>query len=272
MNRIINRITITVLCVCFAALALIGCSQQSESTSQVTIEEPTFDLVIGSEDTAVVALPMTNGTDLPISAVQFKTTNDGEYSPNMMESDQVWEPSQVANIFFEGVLLEESTQTSNDSSSSTSDESSSDTSSSSDDAIDDDLTDDLLLNETYDIEFTLSDGTMFTLHQLDLVNLCDAENITIHFDTAQAIGYLTYMENGSEVNTLEAEMAIVDAEIQAQAEAKAAEEAQLAAQKASSSTSKKYDSVSSGGSSGSKSNSPSQSVDTCDDPDDVILN
>lgn len=308
MKNAFKRIVVFGVAVCLASFGLAGCAQQTaqEEAAPVAEEQPSFDLIIGTEDEAVVSVPFANGTDQPISGVQVKATSEETFSPNLMEASQLWEPEQVANIFFAGVMVADAQGAASDASSSsisssaagaassaTSSAAATTVSSSSASASADDATD-LLLNDSYDIQFTEQDGTAFVLHQLVLSSLAEAEELVVNVDPVSGLGYLTFVEGGEDVSTLAAEEEIAaqaaamqeqaeaQAAIQAEAEAAAAEAAKQSSGSGSGSSSGgSYDSVGSSGSgSGSASGSgssggsskPSQSEDSCVAPDDLIFN
>ena len=275
MKSITRILTVAGISACLAATGLVGCSQQEETVEEepVVVEEqqPSYDLVIGTESDDVVNLPITNDTDLTIVGLQFKSVGAAEYSANVMASDQAWEPGQVADVFFEGVALGEDGEADDASSNALAAASASG--------------EDLLLSDVYDVQFTAVGGSAFVLHQLSLASLVDTEDLAVNYDAISGLGYLTYMEDGAQASTLEAEQAIADeaaAIAQAEAEAAAAEaaaqaaaEAEAAAQQSKSSNggsgskSSGYDSTTSGSGSGS---TPAQREDYCIDPDDVLLN
>lgn len=265
MKNIFRAVVVAGVAACFALGGLAGCSQQQEPEEEAIVEEqPAYDLVIGAESDVVVNLPIKNDTEQSIVGLQFKLTDAAEYSANIMAADQVWEAGQTANIFFEGVTLEEEVATPEESDA-------------QNEAVIEasETGEDLLLNEVYDMQFTTADGAAFALHQLSLMGLAGAEDIAVKYDPATGFGYFTYMENGAEVSTLEAEQAIADvaaAVAQAEAEAAAAAEAQAAAEAeaaAAAQQSRSY-SYSSGSGSGSGS-APAQREDTCINPDDLAL-
>lgn len=273
MKSISRILTAAGISACVAMMGLVGCSQpqQAEEPPAVEEQQPSYDLIIGTESDDVVNLPIKNDTDLTIVGLQFKSVGEAEYSANVMASDQAWEPGQTADVFFEGVSLGED-----------GDDAEADGSSSDALAAASASGEDLLLSDVYDVEFTAADGSAFVLHQLDLESLAGTEDVAVNFDATSGLGYLTYVEDGSQASTLETEQAIADeaaALAQAEAEAAAAAaEAEAAAQAAaqqskstgsgSGSKSGGYDSVSSGSGSGS---SPSQRQDSCVNPDDLAI-
>lgn len=273
MKNIFRAFTAMGIVACFAVMGLVGCSQQEAVEEEPAIEEqPSYDLVIGTESDSVVDLPIKNDAEQSIVAVQFKLMDAAEYSANIMAADQVWEAGQTADIFFEGVAVE------------TEDPMPSGEEAQNETVVEASETgEDLLLNEVYDVQFTASDGTVFALHQLSLTGLISVEDIAVKYDAATGFGYLTYLENGTEISTLESEQHVADvaaavaqaeAEAAAEAEAQAAQaEAEAAAAAAQQSRSSSY---SSGGydsvSNKSGSSAPAQREDTCIDPDDLALN
>lgn len=279
---------------CMAVMGLAGCSQpQAEETSAAVEEEqPAYDLVIGTEDDAVVHLPVTNGTDGAITGVQVKDVASADYSANLMEPGQVWESGQVADVFFAGVLVDEVTvdgdakegEEGGASDSSAAAAAAAETESVADDAaaIEAALLDDIILLPMFDVQITMADGSAVVLHQLTLGTLMYAEDIAINVDAESGAAYLTYVENGSSASTLIAELQVI-AEEEALAQEAAEAEAAAAAAAAQSASQPKssgsgggsYDSVApSGGGSGSGSggSAPSQSEDSCVSPDDLIFN
>lgn len=279
MKNIVRKLTVASIAACFAALGLAGCAQQpAEEELAIEEQQPAYDLVIGTESDEVVDLPIKNQTEQAIVGLQFKLTDAAEYSANVMAADQVWEAGQTADVFFEGVAVEEETvdPEANEAEEAAAEEAS-------------ETGEPLLLNEVYDVQLTAADGTVFALHQLSLTGLANAEDIAVSYDAATGFGYLTYLEDGAEVSTLESEQHIADAAAavaqaeaeaaaaaQAEAEAQAQAEAEAAAAQQSRSSSYSsgsgsggYDSVSSGSGSGS---APAQREDTCIDPDDLALN
>lgn len=279
MKNIVRKLTVASIAACFAALGLAGCAQQSaEEEPAIEEQQPAYDLVIGIESDEVVDLPIKNQTEQAIVGLQFKLTDAAEYSANVMAADQVWEAGQTADVFFEGVAVEEEMvdPEANEAEEAAAEEAS-------------ETGEPLLLNEVYDVQLTAADGTVFALHQLSLTGLANAEDIAVSYDAATGFGYLTYLEDGAEVSTLESEQHIADAAAavaqaeaeaaaaaQAEAEAQAQAEAEAAAAQQSRSSSYSsgsgsggYDSVSSGSGSGS---APAQREDTCIDPDDLALN
>ncbi len=286
MKNIMRKVAVVGVAACFAAVGLVGCGQQEEAQEEPAIEEqqPAYDLVIGAESEEVVHLPVLNGTEQSIVGMQFKLIDAPEFSANIMATDQVWEAGQTADIFFDGVAVEEEGVPQDG-------EGEADEA-----AVEDAMVEaseagtDFLLNEVYDIQFTTADGTAIVLHQLSLTGLANAADIKLMYDAASGFGYLTYMENDAEVSTLESEQHIAAAAAavaQAEAEAVAAAEAEAAAQAeaeaaaaqqsrsrqsysgGSGSYSGGYDSVSSGSGGGS---APSQTEDACINPDDLALN
>lgn len=276
MKSIFRAVAIAGITACVAMVGITGCSQPA-AEEEVVEEQPSYDLVIGTESDGIVNLPIKNGIEQSIVGLQFKLTDAAEYSANVMTADQVWEAGQTADVFFEGVAVEEeATSTEEDATQNEAIVAASEAG------------EDLLLNEVYDVQFTAADGTSFALHQLSLTGLVGMEDITVNYDAATGFGYLTYLENGTEVSSLEAEQGIADAAAAiaqaeaeaaaaAEAEAEAAAAAEAAAQQSrsssyssgSGSSSGSYDSVSTD--SGSSS-APAQREDVCIDPDDIDFN
>lgn len=218
MKSIFRVVAMAAIVACFAGLGLAGCAPQQqeaqEAEEEPLIEEgPAYDLIVGTENDSVVDIPIKNGTDQPIVGLQFKLTDAAEYSANVMAADQVWEAGQTADVFFEGVSVEETAVSEGDDAQEEAIIAASETGV------------DLLLNEVYDVQFTTADGSTFELHQLSLMGLAATEDIVVHYDAATGFGYLTYTEDGVEVSTLEGEQAVTDAAAAvAQAEARAATE------------------------------------------------
>lgn len=281
MRHIIRKAVVAGIAACFATVGLVGCGQQEEAIEEEPIveEQPVYDLVIGAESEEVVDLPITNDTEKTIVGLQFKLTDAADFSANVMTADQAWEQGQTADIFFEGVAIEE--EPISEGGEGADDQAAQDEAADADEA--------LLLNETYDLQLTTSDGGSIVLHQLSLTGLMGAQDITLKVDPVSGLGYITYLEEDAEVSTLEGEQAIAaaaaeaaEAEAEAAAQAAAEAGAEAAAQRSQSSTSyssgsssssgsgsSSYDSVSS---SSTSSSAPTQTEDTCIDPDDLALN
>lgn len=182
------------------ATGLTGCSQQAakdETITEVTPAQeesaPSNGPMVDAEDSGAISLSIKNDTGKTITAVQFKSTDATEYSANIMTDDQTWEPGQVTALFFGGTALEEVVEPA------------------SEDAMDaaaieaSRTGEPLMLNDVYDMQFTTTDGIVFSLHQLSLTGLSSVENIAVSYDAASGLGYLTYSENGVEESTLEGE-------------------------------------------------------------------
>lgn len=178
----------------FTVIGLVGCVQQTTEERPVIEERSSYDLVIGAESAEVVNLSIGNGTGLSIVGLQFKLTDSVEYSANVMTAEQIWEAGQMADVFFEGAAIEEEGIVPEDS------EAQYKAAAEASEA-----REDLLLSEIYDVQLTAVDGTVFALHRLSLTGLMGAENIAINYDAATGYGYLTYLEDGIEVGTLESE-------------------------------------------------------------------
>lgn len=274
MKNIIRTLAIMGTAACFAVVGLVGCSQQEAVEEEPAIEEqPSYDLVIGAESDSVVDLPIKNDTEQSIVGVQFKLMDAPEYSANIMTADQVWEAGQTADIFFEGVAVDEETALPEEESNAAQNEAA---------TADEAAADALLLTEVYDLQLTMVDGSVIVLHQMNLVGLAGMQDMVVKYDATSGLGYLIYQDDGSEVSTLESEQRIAAEQTQAEAEAAAAAEAAEAEAAAEAErqaqasrsfgggNSRSYDSVSSG--SGSGGGAPSQAEDTCINPDDLALN
>lgn len=292
MKFTLKKIATIGLTICLATIGLAGCSSSSEekqSAGEPMPEEqqPHYDLVIGTESETTANLVLENGTNQNITGIQLKETDSPEYQENLMTATQVWKPGQLANVFFDGVSLDSNAEVpENETTVSSSATSASQTSSASD-RTPDNIVDDLIFNIVYDIQFTTDDGSAFVLHQMVLTNLTEVEDAKVCFDAESGLGYLVYLEDGSEVETLEAEKQVLAAAEQAAAEAQAQADAQAQAQSsaatsastsnnasgstsAGAGTSTTYDSVSS--TSGTSSSSPSQSEDVCIEENDIVFN
>lgn len=281
MRSIAKKILAFGLAGCMAVVGLAGCSQpqaEEEAPAAVEEEQPTYDLIIGAEDDAVVNFPMTNGIESVITGLQVKDVASADFSANLMTSGQEWEPGQIADVFFAGVLITDAEDGAADSSAASSAAGTSGTAAASD-AADAAALEDLILNASYDLQLTMADGTTAVLHQLNLGSLMDAEDITIAVDAASGAAYLTYVEDDASASTLDAELQLIaeqEAALAAAAEAEAA--AAAAAQNANQSQSSgsggdgSYDSIAPSGGSGSGGSAPSQSEDACVAPDDLVFN
>lgn len=283
MRSIAKKILEFGLAGCMAVVGLAGCSQPQavEQPAAVEEEQPTYDLIIGAEDAAVVNFPMTNGTESVITGLQVKDVASADFSANLMTSSQEWEPGQVADVFFAGVLIADAEDGAADSSAASSAAGAASGAAAASDAADVTALEDLILNASYDLQLTMADGTTAVLHQLNLGSLMNAEDITIAVDAASGAAYLTYVEDDASASTLDAELQLIaeqEAALAAAAEAEAAAAAVTAAQTANQSQSSgsggggSYDSVAPSGGSGSGGSAPSQSEDACVAPDDLVFN
>lgn len=274
MKSIIRTVAVMGIVACSAVMGLVGCSQQEAVEEEPAIEEqPSYDLVIGAEGDSVVDLPIKNDTEQSIVGIQFKSMDAAEYSANIMAEGQVWEAGQVADIFFEGVVVAEGAALPEGESNAAQGEIAG--------ADDEAASDVLLFTDVYDLQLTTVDGGVIVLHQMNLAGLVGMQDMAVKYDVASGLGYLIYQDDGSEVSTLESEQRVAAEQAQAEAEAAAAEAAEAeasakaeqqaqASRSASGRNSGSYDSVSLG--SGSGGSVPSQSEDACINPDDLALN
>lgn len=252
---------------CLTALALSGCS--SPAQEEEVPEEPSYDILIGVEAPDDVHVLMTNGMEQPITGIQFMPVGGTDFSANLMTADQVWESGSVADVYFDGVSAQGSSEDASDDQQAN--VASADDAATNDEDENAEQAADTQIQPLYDVRITCQDAASFDLHQIDLAALMSVEDIQLKHDAESNIAYLAFKANGTEVNTLEAEKGIIaavaEAEAAAAAEAEAEAEAEAAAAASysssrSSGSSYSYDSSSSDSSSYEDSSSDSSSTDS----------
>ncbi len=164
-------------------------------------------VAIGSSDNGAVELSVNNATGKTVKEVSVKATSNTEYTTlSFVDNGALWEADKKAHIYVPAT----------DASASGS-------------------------NKSVDFRLTCSDGTILTLHAVDVDSLKEINDLELAYDSSEALGYLSYTDkNGSKITTLESEKSVVAAEkaakeaaaaqAKAEAEAKAQEEAEAAAQ------------------------------------------
>ena len=170
-------------------------------------------VAIGSSDNGAIELSVNNTTGKTVTEVSAKTSAGTEYKAlSFEEGSTSWEADKKAHIYIQPTDFGASQS-----------------------------------SGSFDFRLTCSDGTIMTLHAVDVDTLKEVGDLTLAYDKSEALGYLTYTDkNGSAVNTLESEKSVVatekaakeateaqakaDAEAKAQAEAKAKAQAEAEAQ------------------------------------------
>lgn len=164
-------------------------------------------VAIGSSDNGAAELSVNNATGKTVKEVSVKATSNTEYTTlSFVDDGASWEADKKAHIYVPAT----------DASASGS-------------------------NKSVDFRLTCSDGTILTLHAVDIDSLKEINDLELAYDSSEALGYLSYTDkNGSKITTLESEKSVVAAEkaakeaaaaqAKAEAEAKAQEEAEAAAQ------------------------------------------
>lgn len=237
------------LAVCLGVLPLAGCSQPAE---EPVVEEsgPAWSLAIGGD--AEPGLVVSNGTDRAIVGVAVKDSAAVEYPVNLLVDGTVWESGATALICYPAVAEDmvvgdvaagESADAQGEDDAAAASES---------------LADELAVRQSYDIQLTAEDGTVYELHQV--VADASMDNAMLVLDQESGLAYLTYTVDGAEASTLEAEKAY---KAQVDASAAAAEAAAAQSYSYDYGGGSSYDDTPSGGSSGS--DSVGQSGDTCID-------
>ncbi len=170
-------------------------------------------VAIGSSDNGAIELSVNNTTGKTVTEVSAKTSAGTEYKAlSFEEGSTSWEADKKAHIYIRPTDFGASQS-----------------------------------SGSFDFRLTCSDGTIMTLHAVDVDALKEVGDLALAYDKSEALGYLTYTDkNGTAVNTLESEKSVVaaekaakeaaeaqakaDAEAKAQAEAKAKAQAEAEAQ------------------------------------------
>ena len=170
-------------------------------------------VAIGSSDNGAIELSVNNTTGKTVTEVSAKTSAGTEYKAlSFEEGSTSWEADKKAHIYIQSTDFGASQS-----------------------------------SGSFDFRLTCSDGTIMTLHAVDVDTLKEVGDLALAYDKSEALGYLTYTDkNGTAVNTLESEKSVVaaekaakeaaeaqakaDAEAKAQAEAKAKAQAEAEAQ------------------------------------------
>lgn len=245
---------------------LAGCAQQSG---------PKYDLVIGQETETTLTLAMTNGTGQAIDGFSFMESGGLEFPASLMAEGDAWEPDAVAQLFLEADVQEEVVgEVASDGEAAEGNTQNAEAEDGNAQDADVAAGDDVVLNHTYDMQFSLADGSVATLHGLVLSDLVEAEDLTLMIDEESGLAYLTYTEDGSEVSTLDAEKQFKEAQEAAAAAAAAEAEAQAqAAAEAAAQAAAAPDYGYAGGSyEPAGSGSVSQGSDSCVSEGDLVLN
>ena len=174
-------------------------------------------VAIGSSDNDAIELSVKNATGKTVTEVSAKSSTGTEYKTlSFVESGTSWEADKKAHIYIQPTDFGASQS-----------------------------------SGSFDFRLTCSDGTIMTLHAVDVDTLKEVDDLTLAYDGSETLGYLTYTDkNGTAINTLESEKNVVaaekaakeaaeaqakaDAEAKAQAEAEAQAQAEAEAQAAAS--------------------------------------
>ena len=205
---------------------------------------------IGEKEEGSAAITLTNETGRDISAFRIRSTEESDFSDNMMEEGDVFADGESRIFFYAPEIAEEQEYTEEDFAAAD-----------AKDGTEEDLPDDKVLTVGYDIQITFADDD--STAEINAFPFEGMEEGAIRAE--DGVAFLVYADKntGEEVNTKEYALSILK---QAQDAIKAAEEAAARAQAAAANT---------GSSAASYSvpsyTAPAASVPTYSDPGTLVL-
>ncbi len=161
MRKKLLQLGLSILCLFF----IVGCG----SSSNVTTSDPdsVSQLVLGTESDTALSIQVNNETGSSIKTFQIKTTDESEYSDNLIPSNVLFEQGQAAMLYYEPG--EEET----------------------------DETD-------YNVKVILQDGSSFELSTFPMRDM--KESVTLHLSKSVVFIKYVSLESGESVSTLDIEV------------------------------------------------------------------